>query len=205
MLKTVCNCCPSFNMELQRLPQEPLWSQRVDPRHLLPKKHPTNHSKQRHKQAKNVFLFVKAWASITNTKRNWGAQSCQETPEPSQDNTRHEVLRRVKQRDFCSSMLSSVRSQHHRQRHQPRTVTSCSPQTGRKAILALQQRRNARQPLIPTPFSPAMEKIYHDTLYLAERLRQERQKQEEHWCLFFNAVPCILLFKGGNILFLFCR
>lgn len=27
MLKTVCNCCPSFNMELQRLPQEPLWSQ----------------------------------------------------------------------------------------------------------------------------------------------------------------------------------
>lgn len=139
------------------------------------------------------------------TKRNWGAQSCQETPEPSQDNTRHEVLRRVKQRDFCSSMLSWVRTQHHRQGHQPRTVTSCSPQTGRKAILALQQRRNARQPLIPTPFSPAMEKIYHDTLYLAERLRQERQKQEDHWCLFFNAVPCILLFKGGNILFLFCR
>lgn len=109
MLQAGCNCCPSFSREYKDSHKSP-YGARGQVRGIFCPTSTHKSPKTKAHACRKASLFVKAWASITNTKRNREALGCQETPEPSQGNTRHTVLEKVKQRGFRADVQSSTRA-----------------------------------------------------------------------------------------------
>jgi len=118
VLKVGCNCCPLFTTEYREFQESSDGTREQVQGIPCPTSEPRSPKTKAH-VCRKVSPLAKVGVSVTDTKRNREAkgEGCQETPDQSQDNTRHTVLRKTNPKKLLHRHAERKGAQRHRQEH----------------------------------------------------------------------------------------